>query len=196
MTDDTHTPETPAAQPAPAKPRSKKKFLAFVAAGALAIAAAAGGIAAYAKGPSGWSEGFMLQRIDRILDRVDATQEQKDKIKAIFAEAREDMAAMHGERDAIRKELTDLLTAPTFDRNALEAKRAERMAKMDAFSKDMTKALADAAEVLNAEQRKELVGLLQQRMERRGDRRDHMRGHQRGDLAPGAPGLEGAPQGG
>jgi Spy/CpxP family protein refolding chaperone len=53
-----------------------------------------------------------------------------------------------------RRRGLELLSAPSVDRNALEAVRVQQMQAVDAASKRLTRALADAADVLTPEQRK------------------------------------------
>ncbi len=66
------------------------------------------------------------------------------------------------------EDLTTVLKAPTVDRGVIEQKRAERLAKVDAASKQMTAAFADIAEVLTPEQRKIVAALIEDRAERGG----------------------------
>ena len=49
------------------------------------------------------------------------------------------------------------MTAPTIDRTAIERLRAEQIALAETASKRIAQALADAAEVLNPEQRKKVA---------------------------------------
>ena len=101
--------------------------------------------------------GFMEHRMTKALDSVDATDEQKQKIKAIFEKAREDMKANRGEPGQMRDQMKALLEKPTIDRDAVEAMRKARVQKMDDASKIMTTAMLDAAEVLTPEQRAKLA---------------------------------------
>lgn len=101
--------------------------------------------------------GFMEYRMDRALNAVDATDEQKQKIKAIFEKARENMQAMRGEPGGMRDEIKAVLEKPVIDRDAVEAMRKTRVQKMDDASKIMTTAMIDAAEVLTPDQRAKLA---------------------------------------
>lgn len=100
---------------------------------------------------------FMEFRLNRALDGVGASAEQKDKIKAILQKARETAETERGEPGNMRQQMADLLKAPTVDRAAVEALRVKRVATMDEVSKTMTTALLDAAEVLTPEQRAKLA---------------------------------------
>lgn len=118
-------------------------------------------------GDGGYMRGFMEYRIERALDDVDATPEQTAKVKAIIEQVRTDLAPMSGGFRDTRDALTTILQAPTVDRAELEKLRAERIGAMDAASRRLTTALADVADVLTPEQRRELV---QEMGERRGHR--------------------------
>jgi periplasmic protein CpxP/Spy len=129
------------------------------------IIAASGTFAtfAHARGPEGMMGGNPLMRMERLLDEVEATEEQKDKIAAILKDARDDMSSLRDERQGMMKEFSTILSGATVDRAQLETARATSIGKLDEASKRVTVALADAAEVLNPEQRAELVKLLEQR---------------------------------
>ena len=125
----------------------------------------AGGSIAYAHGMGGMHHGgmdpaemaeHMQVHVAHVLDEVNATPEQKAQVKDIVAAATKDLEALHEQNGGIHKELHEIFTAPTIDRAKLEAVRAEHMQALDAASKRCATALADAAEVLTPEQRKEL----------------------------------------
>ena len=113
----------------------------------------------------------MDQRIEsmvqRMLGRVNATEEQRTKVTAIAKQAAADLRTLRGTRGELRTRAMALLAAPTVDRAAIEALRAEQIKLADAASKRMTQALADTAEVLTPEQRAKLAERMK---ERRGHR--------------------------
>ena len=131
-----------------------------------AVVVLAGSALAYAHGMGGgWRHGGMdaaemtehLQvHVQHVLEQVDATPEQKAQIKDIVAAATKDLEALREQHGGAHKELHEIFTAPTIDRAKLEALRAEHMQALDAASKRCATALADAAEVLTPEQRKQL----------------------------------------
>ena len=94
--------------------------------------------------------------IEKMLTALDATPDQKEKIKSILHRGFEQIAPMHEKFAAAHGDLHRILTAPTIDRAALEQIRAERMADFDQGSKVLAQTLADAAEVLSPEQRAKL----------------------------------------
>ncbi len=101
--------------------------------------------------------GFAERGLERMLDGIDATPEQADKIRAIVDAARDDLEpAIDGMRDT-REKVAEMLGAATIDRAAAETLRAERVAAVDQASRRLTTAILDAAEVLTPEQRAEIV---------------------------------------
>jgi len=89
---------------------------------------------------------------------IDATDEQKQKLTAIFVGAANDLLPLRAEMMESRQagELVGLLTAPTVDRAAIETFRAEKLALADQASRRIAQALGEAAEVLTPEQRAEV----------------------------------------
>jgi periplasmic protein CpxP/Spy len=92
-----------------------------------------------------------------VLDEIDATPEQEDKLWAIIDGARSELRPTFREFRDTRKAIVGILSAATIDRAALEKVRSERVAAIDEVSRKMTTALAAAAEVLTPEQRAKLV---------------------------------------
>lgn len=162
-------------QTAPAKPR---RITRWVVAGAVALVVAGGaGIAvATDNGPGmrghgmmhgGFGGRFMERGVDRVLDEVDATEDQKDRIWKIIDETRAELMPVGREMRAMRGEVMELLTQPTIDRAAAEALRAERIATLDATTRKVTESLLEAAEILTPEQRAQIAEHVKQRGERR-----------------------------
>jgi periplasmic protein CpxP/Spy len=149
-----------------AKTRSKKPLIAGI--GALVIAATAAlSWQAFARGADGMMWGNPMMRMERLLDQVNATDTQKDQIATILKDARQDLSGLRGEREAVARELSEILSAPTIDRAKLESARADRIRKIDEASRRVTTAIADAADVLKPEQRVELVKMMESRMKAR-----------------------------
>jgi periplasmic protein CpxP/Spy len=125
----------------------------------------------------GWhGRGFMMGQMDpaQIEDRadrmvrhlaieVDATTEQQERLRAVVKSAVRDLVPMREKAHAARQRAHDLLLAPTIDRAAIEALRAEQIAFVDTASKRVTQALGDAASILSAEQRRKIEDRLQPR---------------------------------
>jgi Spy/CpxP family protein refolding chaperone len=135
----------------------------------IALAAGfAGGYASksFAHGPGSLMAGTtdpaqMDEHVERMVKHlaveVDATPEQREKLTAIAQGAARDLAPMAGRMKSARQQAFDLMGAEKVDRAAIENLRAEQIALMDAATKRLTRALADAADVLSVEQRRKLA---------------------------------------
>jgi len=104
-------------------------------------------------GPRG---GFQGRGFDRMMDAIDATPEQKEKLRTIMRNTRNEIEPLADKMRDSRGAVVDILGAETIDRAAAEKLRSERLADIDAASQKITTALLDAAAVLTPEQRKEL----------------------------------------
>lgn len=129
-------------------------------------------------GPGGWHRGggfmggpmdpaAMDQRLERMVKHfavdVNATPEQTAKLTEIAKAAAKDLRPMREKvRDARRRGM-ELLSAPTIDRAAIERLRAEQIQAADVASRRLSQALADTAEVLTPEQRKQFAERFQRR---------------------------------
>ncbi len=106
---------------------------------------------------------FIVQhRIGQALSKVDATPEQREKINTIVKSAVDDVMAMRKDPSGRREKFLAIMKADTIDRSALEALRTEQITMADAASKRILQAVADAAEVLKPEQRRQLAGRWEQ----------------------------------
>ncbi|MDP2355551.1 MAG: periplasmic heavy metal sensor [Beijerinckiaceae bacterium] len=99
--------------------------------------------------------------VNRMLDRLDATPEQKEKVTAIVKKTLADLEPMRNGRTAFRNDAAKLMKADKVDRAELEKLRAQHLAHADTASKLVTQAVADAADVLSPKQRAELVGRIE-----------------------------------
>ncbi len=106
------------------------------------------------------SQSQIEDRADRMVRHlaveVDATNEQQDKLRGIMRAAVKDVVPAAETARTARQQARDLLAQPSINRAALEKLRTEQIASADAVSKRVVQAIADAAEVLTAEQRKKL----------------------------------------
>jgi Spy/CpxP family protein refolding chaperone len=138
----------------------------------LTLAALAGGLAAaasfnaFARRGHGGRHGPMdpaqlEQRIDRMLKHlyveIEATEEQKQRLEPIVKQAVKELAPLRQNLHAARQEAMGLLAQERVDAAALEALRAKQIQLADGASRTVTRALVDAAEVLNPAQRKQLA---------------------------------------
>ena len=86
-----------------------------------------------------------------------------------------DLTAMHESRGDMHEVLLVELTAESIDRSALEAMRAEKMAKLEVASLRVVDAVASVGEILSQDQRLELV----EEAMKHHDRRDRVHGWHR-----------------
>ena len=111
----------------------------------------------------------MEQHLVKMIERIvpDATAQQKSRLLDIGKQAFAELQPMHKELKEGKKRAHDLLLQPQVDRRALEVLRVEQMQKMDAISKRMLRAAADAAETLTPEQRQRFDEHMKKRSQRR-----------------------------
>jgi Spy/CpxP family protein refolding chaperone len=160
--------------PAPGAPRARRGRAGAALLVVLILMAGAfvGGLFTVAFGqPSGpWHMGAMdgpfdparaVAHVDRAIKHLaieaDATADQQTKLVGIAEAAVKDLLPLREKAQANRKQALDLFTAPTIDRAAVEKLRSEQLALAETASKRIAQALADAADVLSADQRKTLV---------------------------------------
>lgn len=101
------------------------------------------------------------EMLDRALTSVEATADQKTKILAIYDATAPQLKEAPVKMFQDRLALMTILTAPTVDHAKLEALRASAISDLDGASKLLTKAIADAGDVLNQSQRTQLAIFLQ-----------------------------------
>jgi Spy/CpxP family protein refolding chaperone len=99
----------------------------------------------------------------RMLDKVNATTDQRSQIKAIMDAARTDLKALHATGRGLHQQMQAAFAQPTVDARAVETLRQQIQAQQDSASKRMTQALLDASKVLTPDQRKTLADLMAQR---------------------------------
>jgi protein CpxP len=105
-------------------------------------------------------------RVERVLSRVNATDEQRNKVSGITKAAISDLSALGVMPWEARGKFVELLRADTIDPAAFETLRAEQISKADAASKRIVQAVTEAASVLTVEQRRDLTERWQKRMSR------------------------------
>ena len=107
-------------------------------------------------------------RMERMLDAVGASAEQRAKVRDIMKAARDDLHKQREAGRALHQQMAQLMAAPRVDTAAVEATRQRLLAQHDAASKRMTQAMLDAGAVLSPEQRAKIAA-----------RRDMMERHRR-----------------
>ena len=115
---------------------------------------------------------------EHMLDRVQASPEQKARIREIMIAARKDLQARRDDGKALREQSMKLLTQPDIDPKAIEDLRAQAMARHDAASKRMTQAMVEASQVLTPAQRQQIAQHVVQRREMMRRHHDERRAHE------------------
>lgn len=108
----------------------------------------------------------MEEHIAKMIERIapDASPQQKARLTDIARAAMTDLHPLHQQLHDGHKRAHALLMQPRVDRRALETLRVEQMQRVDALSKRMLQAVADAAEVLTPAQRERFHQHMQKRM--------------------------------
>jgi periplasmic protein CpxP/Spy len=96
-------------------------------------------------------------RVNRILSRAGASEEQKGKAGVIAKSAVTDLAALGIAPWETRSKFLSLFRADKIEPEAFESLRAEQAAKWEAASKRIVQALVETAQVLTPEQRRQLT---------------------------------------
>jgi Spy/CpxP family protein refolding chaperone len=126
---------------------------------------------AHAGGPWRWHRaGFMgapldPARVDEHLDRmlkhlyveIDATDAQRQQLAPIVKSAARDLLPVRAKMHEARRQAVELLSREHVDRAALEALRADQLRLVEQASMRLTQTLADVADILTPEQRKQLA---------------------------------------
>jgi periplasmic protein CpxP/Spy len=101
------------------------------------------------------------ERLDRMLKHlyaeIDATDAQKQQLGPIVKGAAADLFPVRARMRDARSRAVTLLSQEHVDRAALEALRAEQLQLAEQASRRFTQALADVADVLSVDQRKQLA---------------------------------------
>jgi periplasmic protein CpxP/Spy len=99
---------------------------------------------------------------------IDATDEQKQRLEPIVKQAAKELAPLRQNLHAARRQAIELLSQDRVDAAAVEGLRAQQIRLADDASRTLTRALVDAAEVLNPSQRKQLAAHFARRRGRWG----------------------------
>ena len=108
-------------------------------------------------GGRGGGMGMFGHMSERVLDRVNATADQKAQIKRIAEAAMTDLKSQRESHTAMRDEAMKLFAQPTVDANAVEALRQKMLSQHDQASKRISQAMVEASRVLTPEQRQQLA---------------------------------------
>jgi periplasmic protein CpxP/Spy len=120
-----------------------------------------GGHGGYGSHGGGMFDGMLT----RMLDRVNATPEQRTQIQQVMQTQANQMRAQREAGRALRQQSMVLFAQPTVDAAAVEALRQQQLAMHDAASKRMTTAMLEISRILTPEQRKQMADYMAQRSE-------------------------------
>jgi periplasmic protein CpxP/Spy len=169
MTDPNENLETPNLPP-PTRPRGSRRWL-FLALPALLLAGAGAlGARAYAFGPGGHGDmspeqmhRFVERRIDRVLDGVDATDDQRTRIKGTLGRLHPEMKALHEEKHKLRAAAHKALAADNLDAAEVERLRRELLKLADRGTGLVSRALVEVGTTLTPDQRREVLEHIERR---------------------------------
>lgn len=158
---------------APKTPLRRRKAL-WIGLGVLLVGSVVVAGSAFAgRGPLGCSnltdeevKTKVFDRTDRLLDKVDANDEQRADILSIVDAALPDMLTARTEGKQLKADIKAALNEEPIDRAKVELLRQRGIALADKVSKRGLTALMDAAEVLDADQRAELREMIEKRQRR------------------------------
>lgn len=108
-------------------------------------------------GPRHGGDAMGPRHLERLLDRVNATPEQRTRIRTILDTARTEQRAQHEQGRSLRQQALGLFAQPSIDTAALEQLRQQQLAQHDQASKRWLQAMVDAANVLTPQQRAQLA---------------------------------------
>jgi Spy/CpxP family protein refolding chaperone len=114
-------------------------------------------------GPGG-PGGMHGHRIEKILDRVNATPAQRAQIRAAWDGLRPQINGLRQQHHAVRKQMLAALTAPTINTADVERLRQQASGLHDKMSSLITQGMVATAQILTPEQRKQA----QEEMAKRG----------------------------
>jgi Spy/CpxP family protein refolding chaperone len=148
------------------KRRRSWRFLAP----ALAVLTLGGGVVATAAhaqmaeqadadGPGG---GFAGHRLQRLLDKVNATPAQRSQIEGIWNNLRPQMKANRQQRQSLHQQMAAAFTAPTVNAAQVEQLRQQSMSLADKQSQLFTQGLVQTAQVLTQAQRQQAEAAIEQ----------------------------------
>ncbi len=118
---------------------------------------------------------FLDKKIERALDEIEATEEQRAQILAIKERVVASMQARKGERQAMKQEMLSFWTEENPDPAKVHAKVDERLDARRAAAHEMADAMIEVHRILTPEQRAELAQLIEKRHEKRGKRHGYVK---------------------
>jgi Spy/CpxP family protein refolding chaperone len=106
--------------------------------------------------------GFAGHRLQKLLDKVNATPAQRTQIEGIWNNLRPQMKANRQQHMALHQQMTAAFTGPTVNAAQVEQLRQQSMAMADKQSQLFTQGLVQTAQVLSQAQRQEAAAAIEQ----------------------------------
>lgn len=106
--------------------------------------------------------GFGARRLERLLDKVNATPGQRSQIEAIWNGLRPQLKAFHQQEHAIHQQMAAALSAPTINPSTIEQLRQQSMGIANQISSTFTEGVVQTAQVLTPDQRKAAAAAIAQ----------------------------------
>lgn len=152
----------------PSVPSQRRRWIASIVAATTLFVAGIAVVAAHGVGWNhDWSEEQIAEHIqdhvDDVLKGIDATAEQRTQVADILKAAAHDVFSIREQHMAAHAKLKEILSAQQIDRAQLESLRQQQLQGLDSATQRISAALADAAEVLSPEQRKQLFDNIEKR---------------------------------
>lgn len=122
------------------------------------------------------------RQLQRMLQSVNATPEQRSAVKQIVENAKPDLQARRATMRSLRQQQQALFAQPNIDARAAETLRQQGLAQHDQISRRMLQLRLDIAAVLTPEQRATLAQKMSQRramQERHRSEREALDGQRR-----------------
>ncbi len=172
-------PDTGREQPEP-NARPRRRFLTGVLTGGLLGSLLVGGVGMYSyanQNPGWWSRAGRgmcgLHRhgphglaaageraehaADWMLRHIDASEAQRDQVKALVRDAMADLGQLKEQHAQNRQAFLDALAQPNIDRDALGDLRRAELELAETASGQLVDVIADVADILTPEQRTQLI---------------------------------------
>ena len=136
---------------------------------ALAVLTLGGGVAATAayaqpaaQTEAGGEMGFGQRRLEKLLDKVNATPAQRTQIEGIWNNLRPQLAQNRQQHKALHQQMSAAFTAPTVDAGQIEQLRQQSMTLDNQRSQLFTQGLVQTAQVLSQAQRQQAQAALEE----------------------------------
>lgn len=136
---------------------------------ALAVLTLGGGVAATAadaqpaaQAEPGADMGFGARRLEKLLDKVNATPAQRSQIEGIWSNLRPQLVANHQQHMTLHQQMVAAFTGPTVNPAQIEQLRQQQMSLENQRSQVFTQGLVQTAQVLSQAQRQQAQAAMQE----------------------------------